>query len=218
MNILFVGLPGVGKSLLSKMVAKKLSLFFVDMGEILRNSNNKEVLNAISEGKLVDSKKVIDILKKYLCDEKDNIIFNGVPRNLEQKNIFPYKIDLVIYLYLPEKILLDRVDGRYVCEKCGKIYMLNEIDEIIDGIHYHFPAILPKESNVCDVCGGKLIKRKDDTIEIMKKRICDFYKETYPMIEEYMKETRFIKFVPNGPPEKVCNELINKIEMIKNEN
>jgi len=217
-NILFVGLPGVGKSLLSKMVAKKLGLSFVDMGEILRNSDDKEILKAINEGKLVNSKKVMDILKKYLGDKKDNIIFNGVPRNLEQIKIFPYKIDLVVYLYLPEKILLDRVDGRYVCEKCGKIYMLNEIDEIIDGIHYHFPAILPNKPGVCDVCGGKLIKRKDDTIEIMKERIQDFYRETYPMIKEYMKETKFIKFVPNGSPEKVCDEIINKIEMIKNEN
>ena len=219
MNIVFLGLPNTGKSLLSKKLADRLGLLYVDMGDLLRSSDDPEIQQIIAKGDLVKSHHVIKVLKDFLGDRKDNILFNGVPRNLEQDKEFPYHIDLAVYLYLPEKILFERLEGRRICEKCGKIYMLKEIDEVIDGVHYHFPAILPKVPGICDVCGGKLIKRKDDTPEVLKHRIERFYEETYPLIEKYEKQGILLKFIPNGSPEDVLEKLIQKIqERIKNEN
>ncbi len=219
MNIVFLGLPNTGKSLLSKKLAEKLNLLYVDMGDLLRASNDPEIQKIIARGDLVEAHHIIKVLKDHLKDKNDNILFSGVPRNLEQDKEFPYKIDLVVYLYLPEKILFERLEGRRICENCGKIYMLKEIDETIDGVHYHFPAILPKIPGICDICGGKLIKRKDDSPEILKHRIEKFYEETYPLIEKYEKEGKLLKFIPNGSPNEVLKSLINKIqERIKNEN
>ena len=41
--------------------------------------------------------------------------------------------------------------------------------------------IPPKKDGVCDVCGGKLVQRKDDNPETVRDRLAVYHKETEPL-------------------------------------
>jgi adenylate kinase len=47
------------------------------------------------------------------------------------------------------------------------------------------PPMLPKKEGICDKCSGKLIQRKDDTVEIIKGRLEIYKKQTAPLIDYY---------------------------------
>ena len=64
--------------------------------------------------------------------------------------------------------------GRRVCESCGA--------------SYHIVNIPPKTEGVCDVCGGKLVQRKDDNPETVRDRLAVYHKETEPLIAHYKKQ------------------------------
>lgn len=54
--------------------------------------------------------------------------------------------------------------------------------------------ILPKKEGICDLCGGKLIKRKDDTYETIKNRLEVYKKSTFPLIEYYNDQGVLFEF------------------------
>ena len=73
-----------------------------------------------------------------------------------------------------DEYLVDRITGRRVCEKCGA--------------SYHIKAAKPKVDGICDMCGGKLIQRKDDEEETIKNRLQVYYQKTKPVLDYYVKQ------------------------------
>ena len=67
-----------------------------------------------------------------------------------------HPLDLVIDLDVPTEIVLDRIAGRRVCMQCGAMYHVNKP---------------PKEDWTCDVCGGQVVQRDDDTEEAICRRL-----------------------------------------------
>ena len=65
----------------------------------------------------------------------------------------------------------------------------------------------PKVENVCDVCGGKLVIRTDDTKETLKARI-DTYKKNSKEILEYYKNKGLLKTIDSSShPERMVEEI-----------
>ena len=63
---------------------------------------------------------------------------------------------------------------RRECEKCGK--------------EYHVLFLPPKESGVCDKCGGALIQRDDDKETTIARRLKIYEEQTKPLIDFYKNE------------------------------
>lgn len=94
-----------------------------------------------------------------------------------------HNISCAIHFYLPDDILIEKLLGRRICENCGRGYNICNIDR--DGIC--MPPILPNNNGLCDICGGKLIKRDDDKYEIIHRRLEIFKKNTNELLEFYQE-------------------------------
>ncbi|MBR2809346.1 MAG: nucleoside monophosphate kinase, partial [Erysipelotrichaceae bacterium] len=106
--------------------------------------------------------------------------FDGYPRTLEQAidldkilGSLNMKIDHIIDLKVDDEILKDRITGRRTCKNCKEIYHIRNKPSKVEGI--------------CDVCGGELVQRKDDTLDALSTRLDAYYASTKPVIEYYEK-------------------------------
>jgi adenylate kinase len=185
--LILIGPPGSGKSTIANRLTEEDKITAVETGNLLRNeveknSEFREVIDGkMSSGNVVPSDIVKEVVIKNLKGKKENyILFDGFPRVVDQIESFyeiskDLNIDLkkIILLTLTDEVILKRLTGRRICEKCGTIY----------NIHFD----LPEKEDECTKCGGKLKKRKDDTPEIVKERIL-FYKENTLKVADHFKQ------------------------------
>jgi adenylate kinase len=184
MNLIFLGAPGAGKGTHAEVVSQKYQIPTISTGNIIREalkSGTEMGLRAkayTETGKLVPDDVVIGIIRERLANEdcKNGFILDGFPRTIPQAEALGkmgVNIDLVIDIYVPEETIVRRLSGRRVCEKCGAPY--NVFDK------------LPKTEGVCDICGGTLIQRKDDSPETVKARLQVYHEQTEPLKGYYEK-------------------------------
>ena len=105
------------------------------------------------------------------------------------------KIDYVINFEVEDRVVLERIAGRRTCPDCGKTY------------HVKFNP--PQEENICDVCGSKLIVRKDDNEESAKIRLTNYYALTYPLIDYYKEQGKLVSVNALQNIEKVSEDIID---------
>ena len=183
-----VGPPGSGKGTQAKMLAPKLGVPHISLGDLLREAvRNKTKVGDLAKsyldaGKLVPDKVVANVaeetMKKNEC--ANGFVVDGFPRTLEQAGLFEgtlkrlgFSIKKVIFIDLSLDEVIKRLTGRRSCNKCGAVY------------HVLFKP--PKTSDICDSCGGELYQRSDDKEDVIKNRFEIYLKETHPLIEHYKK-------------------------------
>jgi len=217
MNLLIMGAPGTGKGTMSKLIVDEFGVKHVSTGDMLRSavSEGTEVgLKAqeyMSKGALVPDEIIHDIIVEYLgkADLGEGFLFDGYPRTYAQAvdldNILKeldLKIDLVINLNVDEDVLAERITTRRICKKCGEIYNIRNKN--------------PKVEGVCDVCGGQVYQRKDDTLESLQTRLSEYHKNTEPVIE-YYENAGLVRQIngEQGSADKVFEEVKAVIEACK---
>ena len=212
MNVIIFGPPGAGKGTQSERLVKKYALFKLSTGDLLRHeiSNattlGKKIKEIVNSGKLVSDDIMNNLIERILSnpEHKNNIIFDGYPRNLEQaKNLsvllkkYKQKVDLVINLKVSLDSIVKRITGRLVCSKCGNIFN-----------KFFNP---PPANQVC--CqGGSLQQRSDDNFETAKKRYETYEKLTMPILNYYNK-SGLLKEVDG---ENKIEEIFSKINTFMN--
>lgn len=119
--VIFVGPPGCGKGTQSKILEDKTNLIHISTGEILRKSDDQKIKNQMETGKLLPDDIVANELDIFLKKNKksDGFIFDGYPRNLEQKKLFKnicesngIEIIGIFFLNVPEKKLRGIINKR----------------------------------------------------------------------------------------------------------
>ncbi len=195
MKIILLGPPGSGKGTISELLVKELGFYHVSPGELLREEVSKkttigeEIQKYMEKGDLVPDQFVVELVKLAI-DGKDNFLLDGFPRTLEQaKTITELGVEKVIYLEVPEDVILKRFSGRRVCEKEGHTFNLNTLP--------------PKNPGVCDYDGSNLIQRKDDNPDVIKERFRIFHEKTKPLMAFYSKKGLLTKVNGNQSPEAV---------------
>ena len=188
MNILIMGAAGSGKGTMSKLIAKKYGVVHISSGDMLRTAIKKDTPlgrmadKYISQGKLVPDDVVISIMEERLLEEDtvDGFLIDGFPRTLNQALSLESlmarvnkPLDLIINLVVGIDSLGPRITGRRICQNCGEVYHI-----------VNSPSKIP---GVCDVCGGRLIHREDDTLERLKRRLDEHHILTEPVLEYYHK-------------------------------
>jgi adenylate kinase len=213
MNILILGPQGSGKGTQAKLLADYFNLVHIDIGLSLRQvaeedtELGKELYRIMYEEKaLVSDAEIMKVLEEKLKNIPSNqgMVLDGAPRRLGQielvENVlkkFEREIDNVILLGVSEEESIYRITRRFNCLGCHETFFLGE--DIND----------PEKG--CPICGGKVVQRKDDTEEGIKKRLSIFNEETYPVVG-YFKDKGVLKEI-NGMKSKkeVFNDIISKI-------
>ena len=178
MNLILLGAPGAGKGTQAAVISERLNIPQISTGNIIREalrSGTEMGLKAksfIDSGKLVPDEVVIGIIQDRLKDDdcKNGFILDGFPRTIPQAEALDEMgvvIDKVIDIEVPDQMIVNRLSGRRVCEKCGRPYHIIDLKSKVEGI--------------CDDCTGALIQRKDDQIDTVKARLEIYHSETEPL-------------------------------------
>lgn len=119
-KIIFLGAQGSGKSTQAKMLAEKLNVPYIEMGQLLRDKSQDddkeagEIREALEVGNLVPDNITIKIMKDRIAknDCKNGFVLDGYPRNYAQIEGLPQGIDKVFYILVTDnegiKRLIDR--------------------------------------------------------------------------------------------------------------
>jgi adenylate kinase len=204
---IIMGPQGCGKGTQAKLLAKDLDLVHISVGDIFRwhiQSHTKlaaRIRRLTAAGELVSDDIVEEIIKERmdLHDWNYGFILDGFPRNHHQAEFFleSYDIDAVLMIEVPDQVVLDRIMNRRLCAKCGLDYNLI----------FHRPAVADK----CDVCGGALIARADDTPEAVRKRLADYHTKTKPILQLFRGKELIVAIDGTKPADQVQTELRRRL-------
>ena len=209
MKIILMGAPGAGKGTHARFLSEKYNIPQIATGDIFRaNLREKtplglEAKTYMDQGLLVPDElttnMVLDRLEEEDC--KNGYILDGFPRNLNQARALTEAlaakgdaIDHVIHLEIEQDIILHRMEGRRVCERCGA--------------SYNIKSLPPRREGICDYCGGAVVQRPDDVPETVLKRLDVFHEQTAPIIEYYRQLGKEARVDSGGTIEEVRAELV----------
>ncbi|MBT8171583.1 adenylate kinase [Candidatus Bathyarchaeota archaeon] len=218
MNIVLLGPPGAGKGTYAKILSNNYMIPTISVGDLFRTAIKNEtdlgrrVKSYVLSGDLVPDEIVIEVVKNRLNEDDCNqgFLLDGYPRTVNQAKKMPnFKIiDIALNFMVPDEVIMSRISGRRTCNKCGKTY--------------HIKNIPPKVTGVCDKCGGILIQRADEKIEIIKNRLAVYREKTKPVSDYLRKKGLVVDINANYPIEEIdkiitqCDQHIQKLKDAKN--
>jgi adenylate kinase len=173
--IIFLGAPGSGKGTQAEKLSARFGYKHLSTGDLLRaraiehnlSEGEKELLEKITkQGQLAPDAMIYDLVFKEInqvLSENQGIVLDGAIRTLSQaKEYQKYFTEHglngeieVVEVAIPDEESFVRLSGRRLCSSCGNIVTVRG------------------EEEKCLKCGGKLIKRTDDNLETIKKRVID---------------------------------------------
>lgn len=203
-RILLLGAPGAGKGTQADRLTETFDIEHITTGDALRANKDMETeygtpREFMDAGELVPD-PVVNKIVEAAIDEADGFLLDGYPRNESQVEFLEgiTDLDVVAYLEVSESELIDRLTGRRVCSECGR--------------SYHVKYDPPEESGVCDVCGGDLYQRDDDTEETARERINVFEENTTPVVGHFRETGDLVEIDGEQSPENVFAELKAAVE------
>ena len=203
-NIVIFGAPGAGKGTQAEILCKELNIPTISTGNILRAAikngtpTGLKAKSFMDAGQLVPDEVIIGVITERLAepDCRNGYILDGVPRTIAQAEALEQAgivFDAVVSIEISDETITERMSGRRVCEGCGA--------------SYHVVAVPPKQEGVCDKCGAKLIRRKDDEPETVKARLAVYHKETEPL-KDFYAQRGLLKSVENQPTVAETSQVI----------
>ena len=215
MKLILLGAPGAGKGTQAEILSRKLAIPAISTGNILRAAikNGTEIgkmaQKFIDGGKLVPDDVIIGIVRERLADPDcaNGFILDGFPRTIPQAEALEnagIDIDAAVSIEVNDETIVERMSGRRVCRECGATY--------------HVVTKPPRKEGVCDLCGGELIIRADDTPETVKARLAVYHRETEPLTAFYAERGK-LRLVNNASTiEGTTEEIFKALGMMDNDN
>jgi adenylate kinase len=209
-RLVLLGKQGAGKGTQAARLAEHYGVPHLATGDLLRaaaaagTTVGLEAKRYMDKGELVPDEIVFGVVEDTMTggDLDDGFVLDGFPRTdtqaIELERVLEGDpIDLAVNLDVSTEIVLDRIAGRRVCENCGATY------------HVNFP---PKQDWTCDVCGGKVVQRSDDTEEAVLRRLELYDQETVPIIEFYRRLDKLEVVDGEGDGDGVFKRLVSAID------
>lgn len=208
-NLIILGPSGSGKGTQAELLARKFKLKMLDGGEYLRklavskSKKNRRLVLELNSGHLAPTAIIREWMEKQIFSKSagKDLIFSGQPRMIGEAKLalkwFEQSgrgVPLVIFLKVSAREVLKRLKKRYICSMCKEVYTLDK------------PPFRP-----CKICGGKIIKRSDDTPRLIKNRLEYFHKQVAKTLKFFKKKGILIEVNGEQSVPEVHKEVVKKI-------
>jgi adenylate kinase len=189
MKVILLGPPGAGKGTIAKVLTQYDGSVQISTGDILRaavaasTELGKLAEATMKAGDLVSDELIMGIMRERLRQDdcKTGYLLDGFPRTIPQAEALKVlledideKLDCALELDVPREVIIDRLTTRRTCTQCGEIYNVKSKP--------------PKLEGICDVCGGDIVQRDDETEEAILNRLQVYSEQTAPLIDFYRDE------------------------------
>jgi adenylate kinase len=210
-RLVILGRQGAGKGTQCVRLSRHYVVPHISTGDMLRAAVRegtelgkmaKEIMDA---GGLVSDEIMIGIVEERLAKpdaDTRGYILDGFPRTVAQAEALdgitaPKPIHVAIDLDVPREIVLERISARRVCRDCGTNYTATGSEP---------------SPWICDVCGGDVQHRPDDTPDAVNRRLDLYESQTAPLIEYYYSLGALAVVNGVGQPEHVFQRLTDVVE------
>ena len=204
-----MGVQGCGKGTQAQLLVQALDIVQISVGDIFRwhiQNHTKlgaQVKRIVASGNLVGD-EIVEGIVRHRLDEHDwnyGFILDGFPRSAAQAEFFleSYDIDAVIHIMVPDEVVRQRVLSRRLCESCG--------------LDYNLISHRPTSENICDVCGGNLVPRPDDTPEALAERLQDYHSKTEPVLDLFRRKELVLDIDGTQSPDAVQAEIRSRLNV-----
>jgi adenylate kinase len=196
-NLVMLGPPGAGKGTQAERLSRTRKLPKISTGDILREAVQADTeigrtaKATMEAGNLVGDDIMIAIVQDRLNrdDARCGFVLDGFPRTVVQATALDQMVDgrgplVVLDMVVPEDVLVRRLATRRICSKCGS-------------------NAAPEWGSTCGKCGGTLVTRVDDGIDIVRERLKVYQRQTKPLVEYYAGRPSFSSIDGNRPPDVV---------------
>lgn len=207
MNLILFGAPGAGKGTQSALLIERKKMYQISTGDLFRAAiSNKTELGVqakafMDRGELVPDRIVIGMVEELFKKGIKDFILDGFPRTAAQAEALEellkrndLRVEKAVFLDVPYAVLLNRLTGRRVCQKCGSVY--------------HIESKPTKVEGVCDSCGGQVIQRNDDKPEVIGTRLKAYESSTAPLRDYYRKLNKYVELDGDREAELVYKDIV----------
>ncbi len=210
-RLVVLGKQGAGKGTQCVRLSHHYVVPHVSTGDMLRAAVKSRTglglraQSLMDAGELVPDDLIMDMVQERLSEadaRSRGFVLDGAPRTIAQAKrldeiLAPERLDLVSDLDVPTQVVLRRLSARRVCEDCGTNYSLSSP---------------PTVRWICDVCGGQVVQRDDDTEEAITRRLELYRRQTLPLLDFYTQANLLVTVNGSGDPERVTRRAVRAIE------
>jgi adenylate kinase len=206
-----LGKQGAGKGTQCVRLSHHYVVPHVSTGDMLRAAVKQgtplgmKAKDQMDRGELLGDELIMEMVAERL-GESDvrarGFVLDGCPRTVAQAEglsaiLAPYDLDVVIDIEIHTTQVLRRLAARRVCVDSGSNYSLSS------------PPLI---NWTCDVCGGEVVQREDDTEEAIRRRLELYERQTAPLIEWYRARNLLEPVPGTGTPDAVTRRMVKVIE------
>jgi adenylate kinase len=208
LNLVLLGPPGSGKGTQGERLQEDFRLPYYATGDILRAAVRDETelgqaaKQYMDRGDLVPDEVIIGVITERIEDAEaaDGFILDGFPRTLPQAEALDAELEKLgraltaaLLIEVPDEDVVRRLGGRRTCAENGHVF------------HLEFEP--PKQPEVCDIDGSRLLIRDDDKPEVIRNRLAQYHEKTEPLVS-YYEDKGLLRRVDGSPsPDEVGDRI-----------